>query len=1067
MANLQWDVGVNLDTEGAMNQFADLLNEAKAGSEKAKADLNKKLKGSEKTVLDIEIKSNTGEQVIAAKKLYSEWDKIEQQIEKAQKIQEGSLTNLRGQLRQATQVRDQMDKIVESTDKYGNAIESINADWTKQNQLVNDITKKMAKAGSGGKGSLSALQAELKAVTGIRDQINRVEVTTDKYGKTVRRINPLWQSQNKQVNDLNKKIADASGNWAKMITSRIPGGQNIMNLANGITQIGFAAQGAVMALQSINQAIQPLVNRQKQVEGVILAFEGFGLSSEQAAQFMAQAKYQALQYGASLSQLEKGYRRIAPAIMNSGGSMKDVSDAMASLSARATTLGLNTEQSGRYFEAFAQVMGKGKLQGEELNQQFAELDGALRGQIKSYMAAKMGIQDFEGAMQKGQITSQMFLEAFNAISEDMRNNLGGAISEVQSRLDDLNVAQIQEIGKSLDTITMDSLRQTLGPVGKQLQSVILLVQQFFANIATSMPVTQGLFKNLLMILGSIVQAFVVGIIGALKAVFVVLEATLYGWWNLVHGFKALLELIPGVSGFFNSIGGMLKGIGPALAKFTDGWLQLGEGAKVAEQDLSTVDGRVLALKNRFAEGKISVEEFNQGMAELENQQALIRLKGEADELTEAIKELKSQLKDAKEEKSVAKNAFDKEKESLDALKEGVKQYYADKKAQLKATTEATKVAYDRELAAIKRSKEALKARHEQEMNQLKMRNQATQSAMQAEIDALGAATPAEEALAVLRKQEIVDKLKSNDLSEKERLELQAQLERMERQKQIEEAQLKLKAEKENAAKQEAALAKQQKEEQRQLAEEEKAMQESKKKAMQELKEMATALSEEQRKVNEMFISSKKSVDLTGKSLDDIVKLVRDQVSATDAAEAAFNDAAAAVDGINNSLKTTQGELKKTTAEANKTAAALTKTQNKRGSGVGNRPSGQAYGGGSVTGGQSWVVNELGREGFMSLSGRMSEINAPAYGTWTAPSSGTIIPAHLWSQIKAQQAPGAPVSTPGGAGQSSGLMAAVNSLGRAGSNDIVTNNVTIQSDNVDRTMQQSLVSLRRSKRARYY
>lgn len=58
-----------------------------------------------------------------------------------------------------------------------------------------------------------------------------------------------------------------------------------------------------------------------------------------------------------------------------------------------------------------------------------------------------------------------------------------------------------------------------------------------------------------------------------------------------------------------------------------------------------------------------------------------------------------------------------------------------------------------------------------------------------------------------------------------------------------------------------------------------------------------------------------------------------------------------------------------------------------------------WSGGPVQSGQSYTVNELGREMFMSNTGQLSEIKAPAFGTWRAPSSGTVIPAGMSQQIR--------------------------------------------------------------------
>ena len=104
-------------------------------------------------------------------------------------------------------------------------------------------------------------------------------------------------------------------------------------------------------------------------------------------------------------------------------------------------------------------------------------------------------------------------------------------------------------------------------------------------------------------------------------------------------------------------------------------------------------------------------------------------------------------------------------------------------------------------------------------------------------------------------------------------------------------------------------------------------------------------------------------------------------------------------------------------------------------------------GGPVTGGATYQVNELGKEGFLSNGGSLKEINAPAYGSWRAPSSGTVIPAHIWSEVKASRRP---VMAPGAAfagnsvrSNEGALVAALATLS-GGSRDSITNNVTIQS-----------------------
>ena len=58
-----------------------------------------------------------------------------------------------------------------------------------------------------------------------------------------------------------------------------------------------------------------------------------------------------------------------------------------------------------------------------------------------------------------------------------------------------------------------------------------------------------------------------------------------------------------------------------------------------------------------------------------------------------------------------------------------------------------------------------------------------------------------------------------------------------------------------------------------------------------------------------------------------------------------------------------------------------------------------FAGGPVSPGQTYTVNEFGREMFQSNTGRISEIKVPKFGQWTPPTSGTVIPAHIANQIR--------------------------------------------------------------------
>lgn len=115
-------------------------------------------------------------------------------------------------------------------------------------------------------------------------------------------------------------------------------------------------------------------------------------------------------------------------------------------------------------------------------------------------------------------------------------------------------------------------------------------------------------------------------------------------------------------------------------------------------------------------------------------------------------------------------------------------------------------------------------------------------------------------------------------------------------------------------------------------------------------------------------------------------------------------------------------------------------------------------GGPAKGGTDYIVNELGQEAFLSASGHLSKIKAPSWGRWRAPSNGTVIPAHLASQLDIP-AGGVNINRmPSMSRTSASNYAPV-------SGDNITNTVTVQSNNPGKTASDMLVSLTKIRRRR--
>ena len=191
----------------------------------------------------------------------------------------------------------------------------------------------------------------------------------------------------------------------------------------------------------------------------------------------------------------------------------------------------------------------------------------------------------------------------------------------------------------------------------------------------------------------------------------------------------------------------------------------------------------------------------------------------------------------------------------------------------------------------------------------------------------------------------------------------------------------------------------------------------------------------------------------------------------------IKDAQSASGPFARDMRAAQGAISRSVGPANSLARAL-----ERAAAAAERAARARFSGGPVEGGQTYTVNEFGKEMFMSNSGQLREINAPAFGNWTAPSSGQVIPAHIANEIRAQgeaSKAAAAIAMPG-----SGAAAArrSNSVAHSGgpnypkqmlkelknlnqSGGATTNNIQIQSQQPVQDASQMLLKLNQLKRLR--
>ena len=410
--------------------------------------------------------------------------------------------------------------------------------------------------------------------------------------------------------------------------------------------------------------------------------------------------------------------------------------------------------------------------------------------------------------------------------------------------------------------------------------------------------------------------------------------------------------------------------------------------------------------------------------------------------------------------------FERSNQGFDGLLDRYKEAKAaqeEKKAELnqeieilKTLKESVKEKYDKEIAGIRETLEEdrikqreMKENHRERLDEINTRYDAELDLIDLAIGKLRERTSAEERLYQFEKSQLQAKISSGELDKEGLLRAQARLSRMERQEQIQE---KL-----------AEKAKVQ-------AEKDKEIETTKSRQADAEERMGDKIKANEERLRNITQERDKQIELMDQALANAKNVTRQ----IDLSNVSVNEQV----GLVNKLA---GEYGQTTQRVNELGTALRETaaaQRELNAARANKSSGSAEGsgrlsarasGGPVSGGTSYQVNELGREAFLSASGRLSMINAPAFGAWRAPGSGTVIPAHLTSQLNIPTGGvnlNSAAASNASRASSGGMGSMVKAIQSAMGGDTFNQSVTVQAANPVQAANNMMVEMTRLRRRRF-
>lgn len=353
--------------------------------------------------------------------------------------------------------------------------------------------------------------------------------------------------------------------------------------------LALAAAG-MKAFQIASESIVTARNYESLANSIIFASG----SAEEGAKNLDYLRERSNLLGTDLLSSTEGFKTLSGAMLGTkleGQATRDVFD---SVQVAASVMGLSAENTKGTLLAFGQIMGKGKVQAEELRGQIGErIPGAFGLAAKAMNVTQA---ELDKMMEQGQLMAEDFLPKFaNQLKKTFGSGLEKSVNSSQAQFNRFNN-------------TMLELKLTIGGVLMPLVNRFMgSIQKAFGMIKQNADVLRQAFAPLIdryREYGKLVSDFFMSLTGGVSATNS-LQNALYGlqlfleytkpMWEGVKGvLEEVFSIILLVKKAFEGLGGtfpiIVKTFGGLLMLLREGFLMI---SKMAKNTLSGV-GNLLA-----------------------------------------------------------------------------------------------------------------------------------------------------------------------------------------------------------------------------------------------------------------------------------------------------------------------------------------------------------------------------------------------------------------------------------------------------------------------------------------
>lgn len=353
--------------------------------------------------------------------------------------------------------------------------------------IVDKLNKELQRSEKIQKGSITNLQQSLNTYKQQRNAITKLVESVDPYGKKIITVNKEWEVMNRKVQEVNRALQLASANsfW-----DRVKVGLNLQGLqsfSRGVSDIVNGFQSLSIITQQVTAVVNTLVNSLKGVEQIGLTFQAIGQGAAGGAKALQEASRIALNLGVDINTVREGFLKLSPVILQSGGSLEDVSKITQALSSRFAAFGKSADEAKRVTNAVIQAFGKGALRSEELNQQIAEADQAFRVDFAN--ALGVTTQKFGEMVEAGEITNAVLLKTLPLLDKSalVYGKLGTSALDAGNAFGTLGVTtqQIQSKIATINQLSLEAFANSWKPAIKVILQLQGVIADLFAVLARS------------------------------------------------------------------------------------------------------------------------------------------------------------------------------------------------------------------------------------------------------------------------------------------------------------------------------------------------------------------------------------------------------------------------------------------------------------------------------------------------------------------------------------------------------------------------------------------------------